>query len=33
MIKVWDYIKEYDQLREEILKAVDDYNTGNFVQK
>ena len=25
MIKVWDYIKEYDQLREEILKAVDVY--------
>ena len=23
MIKVWDYLKEYEYLREEILEAVD----------
>ena len=23
MIKVWDYLKEYDAMREEILDAVD----------
>ena len=32
MIKVWDYIKEYDQLREEILKAVDDvFKNGTLI--
>jgi len=24
MIKVWDYLKEYDLLREDILKIIDD---------
>ena len=32
MIKVWDYIKEYDQLREDILKAVDDvFKNGTLI--
>ena len=32
MIKVWDYIREYDQLREEILKAVDDvFKNGTLI--
>ena len=23
MIKVWDYLKEYNQIREEVLKEID----------
>ena len=28
MIKVWDYLKEYELLRDDILKAVDDVFKG-----
>ena len=28
MIKVWDYLKEYEELREEILDAVDSVFSG-----
>jgi len=31
MIKVWDYVKEYDLLREDILKAVDDVFKGGIL--
>ena len=32
MIKVWDYLKEYNQLREEILQAVDDvFKNGTLI--
>ena len=25
MLKVWDYLKEYDLLREDILKIIDEF--------
>jgi hypothetical protein len=28
MIKVWDYLKEYELLRDDILKAVDEVFKG-----
>ena len=31
MIKVWDYVKEYELLRDEILKAVDDVFKGGIL--
>ena len=31
MIKVWDYVKEYDLLRDDILKAVDDVFKGGIL--
>jgi len=29
MIKVWDYLKEYDLLREDILKIIDEVFNSN----
>ena len=31
MIKVWDYVKEYELLRDDILKAVDDVFKGGIL--
>ena len=28
MIKVWDYLKEYEELRDEVLEAVDSVFKG-----
>ena len=29
MLKVWDYLKEYDLLREDILKIIDEVFNSN----
>ena len=31
MIKVWDYLKEYDLLREDILKIIDEVFKGEIL--
>ena len=31
MIKVWDYLKEYDLLRENILKIIDEVFRGQII--
>ena len=31
MIKIWDYLKEYDLLRENILKIIDEVFRGQII--